>query len=812
MTHKITVTGIEHIGWARRLLIRYHLHIPCSDPSVGGWEYIPEGCGYRSVCDEEWIVISPNTQHPQHSSIIKYAGDYTFVWDYGGVYGIDPSRFDSEHSYIVQIALADHTCGYVDPCANANYLTQFGEEPTGTPGTDGDLGNTDNNCGEGYRLVTDVQGCLFCEEIVVDNGGNGGNPGNGTGGTDPNDPWVFDDPPVIIGAGESEPTVDTGDGDDPTGDPDIDDGDDTVYTRLPPMFPMDGVDYPDTTVITSGPMGPRTDIENAQNLDLSESLGAPPANMIANDAYGAGSNIQAPLKGHTMGGRASRIADVTEMNAYVSHQAREMITPRNAAINRRHSADHLNISPNDITNSSTDSINNFVSNDPVERSVTKATDAINLIGDSASLINRGNYRTKINTDNVNNEIDQIAIVDSKAIAQKNHPLPTDLVSNSTAAQNVEMDLVKYAAGSPGNRNVNQVVTNDFINLSTSDNQNFSSNFKFNFIAETTVRAGDGIFCEAMIIPTIPIRHRLTLKIVLTSRTGSREIATSKTIERSGAILISKVLSCNIEPGVATVSAVVYDGKNIVAIRNREIVVTDPGSRLGITSATSISSSIGSSSIDALINYRDSIVLPIGPPNYYRDVLCIKTTGVVGRIPMAFMVRSSNPNIKYGIEVSKQGILRFRNVGELEVDGIKPTGNYGGALYAVVNGSEFTQRLSVRVSSVSNVTSFATLYANSNYYIPDFNQSLSTVYSDGSATIWYNTPYLNEDLSLFEAPANGVVPSNPTLVYDTTNAIGDLIATVPCTRHGWIGIAFRYPEEMPLTKRIIKYVREDSPNV
>lgn len=806
MTHKITITDIEHVGWARRLIIRYHLNQTCADPNLGGWEYIANSCGYRSVCDDEWIIMVPNTQHPQHNSVIQYAGNYTFVWDYGGVYGLDPSRFDSDHSYIVQLALADHTCGYIDPCANATYLTQFGEEPAGIPGTDGDISNLYNNCGDGYRLRADTAGCLFCEVIPDPPGGGGGNPGNGTGSNDPADPWVFEDPP-IIGSGEAEPTVGEANGNTETGDPGIDEGSDTVYNHIAPSLPLDGVDYPDGTVITPGPLGPRSDIENTLGLDLSESLGAPLANMMEGGAFGAGSNIDAAIKGSVLGGRASRIEEVTEMNAYVSRSAREMISPKNAAINRRHSADQLNISPNDINANAADITNNLIVSKTTERGVTTASDAINLVGNSALLLNKNNSQTRI-TPVHNDSIDQVSIVDSKAIAQKNYPLATELFSNR-GAPSLSVNQVKYSAPTPGNRKTNQSLTNAFVNLSAKNSQNFDSNFKLNFITESTVRSGDGLFCEASIIPNVPIRHSLVLKIILTSSTGSRILAESKEVERSGSIMLAKVLPCNIESGYSTVSAVVYDGLSIVAIANRDLTVTDPGSRLGITSSASTAPTISNSSIDALIDYDETLEFSIGAPNYYRDVIVFKYEDTADRIPFAAMVRGSNANIKYGILVTSDRVERFRNVGDLDVDGIQPTGPYNAAVYSIVDSSAFLETITIRVSSIAQASSIATLFLNKNYYLqPQTTVGVKT-YNNGSVTFSFYCPFQLEPLCFFEAPGRGIIPDDPTFTYGTTDAAGSVAPTVPCTKHGWIGIALRYPEELPLAARVLYYTREDS---
>src|SRR5688572_10187480 len=107
MSHKITILNIEHIDWAKRIIIYFNINQSVVSPSVGSWVVKQEGCGYKNVCNAEWIIMYPNTQHPLHSNTIKTAGNYQFVWDYGGEYGLNPPDFDAEHSYIVQLAYID---------------------------------------------------------------------------------------------------------------------------------------------------------------------------------------------------------------------------------------------------------------------------------------------------------------------------------------------------------------------------------------------------------------------------------------------------------------------------------------------------------------------------------------------------------------------------------------------------------------------------------------------------------------------------------------------------------------------------------
>lgn len=184
---KIIIKKIEHIPWAKRIIIDFYVTVGPSDPAKGGWVYLLSSCGYRGVCDDEWIVMEPNWQHPLHSDTIIAPGDNKFVWDYLGVQGLNPQDFDSEHSYVVQIACVDSSCDWVDPCDQSQYKTPDssptpGVEPAGTVGTKGDANNTNNNCGPDYELLEDEFGCLYC--ALCPGGGPGGDPPTpGGGGT-----------------------------------------------------------------------------------------------------------------------------------------------------------------------------------------------------------------------------------------------------------------------------------------------------------------------------------------------------------------------------------------------------------------------------------------------------------------------------------------------------------------------------------------------------------------------------------------------------------------------------------------------------
>ena len=167
----VTVLEVNHSPAAERVIIKYYLNRSTSNPDSPGWVYIESACGYRGICDDEWICMTPNTQHPLHSNVIKGAGIYYYVWDYNGEFGLNPSAFDGDHSFIVQLALQDTGCIWIDPCVAAPNLVPSGPS-LGLPVL-GDL-DTQGNCADGWHIELDSRGCPICvedppDEIVCSN-------------------------------------------------------------------------------------------------------------------------------------------------------------------------------------------------------------------------------------------------------------------------------------------------------------------------------------------------------------------------------------------------------------------------------------------------------------------------------------------------------------------------------------------------------------------------------------------------------------------------------------------------------------------
>lgn len=132
MASGLKIIDTENLNREKTLLIRYYLN------STGEWVYAIDNCGYKPVCDEYWTIMYPNFQHPQHTDaspdrplVILTGSLYgTFAWNYGGIPGIEPSDFDSDHSYLVQVTMVNQGCLFT-----GNQSGQTGQ--TGTTGSSG---------------------------------------------------------------------------------------------------------------------------------------------------------------------------------------------------------------------------------------------------------------------------------------------------------------------------------------------------------------------------------------------------------------------------------------------------------------------------------------------------------------------------------------------------------------------------------------------------------------------------------------------------------------------------------------------------
>jgi hypothetical protein len=377
MAHKVQIQKITHVPFAKRLIIEYYLSQDCFDPSKGGWEYLPESCGYRGACSDNWIVMNPNTQHPLHSKNICMKGNYVYVWDYAGAFGLDPQEFDSNHSYIVYLGLVDKSCDVIDPCEGKyqtpSTSTTPGVEPAGTVGSVGDVNNTYNNCGPGYYLDTDPNGCFICRPIGRDTGIT---QPTGTGATKPTQPTSY-----TTFTGPTAPTL-------------------TTNWNLASWVRGSYAGGLEMAVPGNTPLGPGSSsfslfipkaggiIEGSSFTNVSGQPPSYPSN--ARHTYlglslAAKSIVEKPnksLAGTALGGRAPKgsIPRGYGLNALTDHNFRELTSPRNDDLQKASRVDQLNVSVHSLR-----LYNNIVVNNTIAvsaRNSSSIRDAIEINKDA----------------------------------------------------------------------------------------------------------------------------------------------------------------------------------------------------------------------------------------------------------------------------------------------------------------------------------------------------------------------------------------------------------------------------------------------
>jgi hypothetical protein len=246
MSHKVQIENIDHRTSEKRLVISYRILQSCNNViAPRGWEPIlldsagNFGCGYRNICGE-WIYMTPNDQHPEHSpttlegKICNSSHVYKYVWDYEGEFGLDPTEFETDHSYLLSLQFDDLSCGWIDPCDDPSRCHQV---PPGLGGQVGECAEgeagTQGNCPNGWVIAIDnsggeLDGCPYC---YFDNTGGTGPSGPTGPGTPPW--WTIDTrdtiPPTI-------PTTQETFGTYPTYPTTFDDGDnpDDIDDSIPP--------------------------------------------------------------------------------------------------------------------------------------------------------------------------------------------------------------------------------------------------------------------------------------------------------------------------------------------------------------------------------------------------------------------------------------------------------------------------------------------------------------------------------------------------------------------------------------------------
>lgn len=103
----LTIHQTTHLPSEKTLLVHYTVN------ETGSWIYSLCHCGYRGVCEDDWTIMIPNHQHPQHTDarpsqrlqIIAGGRQGIFAWNYGGIVGVASEDFDSDHSYLAQLTM-----------------------------------------------------------------------------------------------------------------------------------------------------------------------------------------------------------------------------------------------------------------------------------------------------------------------------------------------------------------------------------------------------------------------------------------------------------------------------------------------------------------------------------------------------------------------------------------------------------------------------------------------------------------------------------------------------------------------------------
>lgn len=797
MSTKITITNIENIDWARRLIITFYVHQTCYDPVAGGWQYIDDGCGYRNVCDNSWIELTPNTQHPLHSSVIKYAGEYRYVWDYGGVFGLDPANFDSQHSYLIQIALVDSSCNYFDPCANTTYITQYGQEPQGIPNTYGDINNTSNNCGPNFFLKADTNGCLFCEPIPQ------------TGTVSPTDPdGIISYTPVSVSRPFEKPPFNQssfGISWDL-----IEDQSAYFGKNIPPVENnQEASDTPISLILSSGPPAPGTQVDNLsgsytvfgnKNNPFPDSYDYYRGHVIpSKDNLGPGANISGAIIGHSLGGISPSINPPTTMNAKVPLIAANFISDYNASINARRAADQLNLNPNQIPGLDGVGLSEVNPSTKVRNAIT--------ISDSNQILLRGKDRNILSQNNNYNFISTISDEVSNK-PPKNSRDPSIKYDSPIQASPDKSSSLDFSS-SRFNKSINKLGDLNLESISyTQDNIDFYSNFIFSAYIPSLIRTGDKLFMDINIVPKHTISYDYIVKGYIASRNMSYELFSTNSKTRSGSIRVAKNFDINIKSGSAVIVIIVKDSSgNTVAAKKYPINILDASTNDRGIFSTPLSINTNST-IRQLINVSSSINAPIGEPNNYIEYILNVIDGDSTNIDLAVLVTSSDPSSEHAITIYDNSNV-YINTGKLKIDGISVKDSYSGALYVQVPRSSVSSTLRLRISNTKNYNSFVTIGLGKDLkFSPLVISTYSFNYTSNIYRVTVDSSMLySTKITLFPSGNENFIPTTiPTQASVTTSSTGSFQQNVRSTDKGWIGMAYTYPTSVPLAKRIITYIK------
>jgi len=820
--HKIDITSIENIPWARRLIISFYLRQDCFNPDAGSWQFVLEDCGYRSVCSSSWITMTPNTQHPLHSTVIKYAGNYKFVWDYGGLEGLSPADFDSNHSYLVQLVLSDPTCSYVDPCGTAHYTTQYGQAPQGTVNTSGDSFNTSNNCGPNYILRSDSNGCLYCEYHA---------PTGSDGVSQPDSGWTFSQPsngtgPGTPHSGGASSGLATGTGVFGTG---------PIGTGTSgftfPSSPLTGPstpsfifssfepgDEPSQVVITPGPEGPGgvpstnvfgypalSPLENIYSYEFG-TLGASSSEGL----YGPGTVFHGRLKGTTYGGASASISMSRTLNAKVAAKAREFLSQNNAIINKRATASQLNLSPNSIRSpDKPDIILNITPNaDKTVSPSTKVMDSITTVGQNVYIRSSNNLRSRININGSNDVLNHISVAAPKEISiDPGNKIQSQSSRGLAQARPIGVDS-NLGLMSAGNRSPSGVIRKILANVDYAKNtDDFIANFKFDIKSQQNVRVGDAAFFECYLTPRTSKVYRYTLAVLLKTDSSLDLLCTSKTISRAGSIKIADKFPIRYKPGVGYLMAIAYTEQgDIEGVVKVPIKFLDSGTiRGGVLNISSATAAPYKDSVFSLVDPNKSMRLVLGEPDYSIKLIT-SYLGTSEVINLTAMTVCDNKDITHSISLQDGNVVKYYSTGKITEGGISPVGDYCALMSYQSKRADLNDTI-LKISSTAPIVNSLTLYIGKDLTYNDISvYSMSYNATTNSYTISLITPFYTTDMSIYHAGSDKSTPTDAVEVAGTTISNGFLITSIACPRYSYIGVALRNPQSVSLAQRTIVWIK------
>lgn len=703
---KITIKSIDNIPDASRLIITYIVNQhACSVFNGGAWDYLLEHCWIRTLCDDQCINMIPNEQHPEHSKNIQWAGEYKFVWDYGGYQNLNPSIFSNEYNYIVQLVLIDQIPDLNDPCDTNPWLTPSGEIVTGIPYTSGDIYNTWNNCGSGYIMVLDSYDCPKCQFVPPPSG-------NDPGGSEEYEPYItftptgplelwthdLDDPNVDNGGGDNTDPPDnpgptdpdnddnTGAGEPPNGGGSIgtppwdvprnvgpvtpgapgpssagipgDDGE----SGSPPTGSSGSSGEPPTTLDPSGFFKPSDDIWGKDKyfgeLFTSETDPFGYTNNATLTSYNVPSNKAIGLPHGGLDASANYVIRQKTFNQLINSNLKDLINNKEDRENKNTAINlHLrsfSVTPNITINRLPNYIEREVSN-PVRSSISVTGNSVyinsNIRNVFDSVIGPENNNTKIIKrltlirEIINDQTEARLAVNGRSSRRSSIEKSIGRGSSTRDAQ--DNSKLRVFGRPELRKDFSRIANTSDFSLNQPD---FNSNFRLTLFTSDKVKIGQilPVISSLYIEPKVDRTVRLSLYLIQNNRSyliDATRLRTGSTPRRLSVSTSTRELKA----GTAVVLAVCDDGTNILGTSRKLIKVLDSSTLDGIP-MSKIRQSNYNTKIEALINSSSNISAYIGNNYPYLPVLCNFQSGVTGLIELAGYTKSNRINTQHSISV------------------------------------------------------------------------------------------------------------------------------------------------------------------